>query len=102
MTDDDDIVEHLSPKGAMHALTKVAVGAGRLQDDLELVRLAFVGAISEAVECHMDLDVLPQHFKPMLDRLATMYTDAHDVARLVRDAGVAFYSLVEDGQGDAA
>lgn len=94
MTDDD--TGALTPKGAMDALTRVAIKAEALQSDLELVRLAFVGALHEVIEDNLPPDSLPVHFKCMLDKLMHMYSDAHDVATLVRDAGVALYPLVEE------
>jgi hypothetical protein len=101
--DDNDIVEHLTPKAAMTALTRVAVKSERLQHDLDLVRLAFLGAIHEAIECDMEADALPHIFKRMLDKLELMYSEAHDIAKLLRDAGVGLYPLVEDEpEGDAA
>ena len=97
---DDDSVNELTPKAAMRALTQVAVKAETLQGDLELVRLAFVGAIHEASQSNIPGDRLAGHFEPMLDKLVLLHTDTHDIAKLVRDAGVALYSLVED-QGAA-
>lgn len=87
----------------MHALTQVALKAGDLQDDLEFVRLALLGAIQEAKECDLDADGLSHQFARLLDKLMSMHTDAADVTKLVRDAGVAFYALVEDHpDGDPA
>ena len=96
MTDDGNSVNDLTPKGAMHALTQVALKAGDLQDDLELVRLALLGALQEAKECDMDAEGLSHQCARLLDKLMSMYTDAAAVTKLVRDAGVAFGALVED------
>jgi hypothetical protein len=102
VTDNGDVVERLTPKAAMDALTKVAVTSCRLQDDLELVRLALVGTIHEMIEYQMPLDSLPCQFKRTLDKLAAMYGDAHEVAKLVRDAGVGLYPLISEDDDDDA
>jgi hypothetical protein len=100
---DEQILPPLTPREAMNALTQAVLKAAALQADLELTRLAIVGATTEAITCKVPLEDLPAFFEPPLGRLMSMYTEAGEVAELARDAGLALHPLVEaQSEGTAA
>jgi hypothetical protein len=100
---DEGSVPPLTPKAGMIALTRGAVDLEALQGDIELTRLALVGALREANDCHVPLEDLPDFCKEPLDHLMSLYTTAGDVANLVRDAGLALLPLVgEHPEGNTA